>query len=145
MVAARVLVHDGVLLMGGGLAVVAAPQPAQQVPVGVAVQDLTLVGVGSGGEDVAEKPFQAGHLLVTFRQCPGGDEHAAQVREDRAGVQFIQFGMGEFAAAGGDVGQDRSDGLFGKPPQCGAGRIGCRQRLLQRMQGGVGGAVGAGE
>ena len=62
---ADVLVHDGVLLMCGGLAVVAATEPAQKVPVGVAVQDLTLVGVGSGGEDVAEKPFKAGHLLVT--------------------------------------------------------------------------------
>ena len=64
---ADVLVHDGVLLVRGGLAVVAAPEPAQQVPVGVAVQDLTLVGVGAGGEDVAEKPFEAGHLLVACR------------------------------------------------------------------------------
>ena len=94
---AHVLVHDGVLLMRGGLAV--AAEPSWQVPDSVTVQDLTLAGVGPGGEYVVQEAFQAGHLLITWRQGPGSHQHAAQVGENRALRQFIQGGMGELPVA----------------------------------------------
>lgn len=77
------LLHDAVLLAGDGPAVVPAAEPAQQVPGRVAAQDLPLLRVGAAVDHVGGEAFQAGHLLVAGRQRPGGDEHAAQVREDR--------------------------------------------------------------
>jgi len=142
---ADVLVHDGVLLDRGGLAVVPAPQPAQQVPAGIPVQDLALVRVGAGGEGVADEPFETGHLLIAWRQCPGGDQYAAQVREDRGLVQAVQFAMGELAAARGDAGQHRRDGLFGEPAHCCAGRVSSRQGGLQRGKRRADAAVRAGQ
>jgi hypothetical protein len=90
----RVLVHDGVLLNRGGDAVVAAAKPAQQMPDGVAVEDLTLAEVGPGGEDIVEEALQPGHVLIAWRERPGGDQHAAQVREDRGLLQVVKFGVG---------------------------------------------------
>ncbi|HWG62810.1 MAG TPA: hypothetical protein VG253_13965 [Streptosporangiaceae bacterium] len=39
------------------------------------------------------------------------------MREDRAGRQVVQFGVGKLPAALGDVGQERGDEVFGEPAQ----------------------------
>ena len=72
-------------LDGDGLAVSdviaagAAPEPAQGVPDGVAVQQLPLAGIVAAGDGGRDPVLEADHVLVAGRQRAGGDQDAAQV------------------------------------------------------------------
>ena len=129
---ADLLLHDVLLLTGDGPAVVPAAEPAQQVPGRVAAQDLPLIRVGAAVEGIRGEALQAGHQLVAGRQCPGGDQHAPQVREDRGLLQAVQLAVAKIAPAGRDAGQDGRDARPGEPAQRGPGRVGRCQRFPQR-------------
>ena len=57
--------HAG-LLMGGWPAVVAGAHPPQQVPDQVAVQEVLLLAVVPGGEQVGDEGLEGDHDLVAF-------------------------------------------------------------------------------
>ena len=76
---ADVAFHGDQLGVGGVSAVVALPQPVQQVPDGVAVQQLPLPGIVAFGEGACDPAFQAGQVLIAGRQGTGGDQDGAQV------------------------------------------------------------------
>jgi hypothetical protein len=102
------------------------------VPGRVAAQDLPLIRVGAAVEGIRGEALQAGHQLVAGRQCPGGDQHAPQVREDRGLLQAVQLAVAKIAPAGRDAGQDDRDARPGEPAQRGPGRVGRCQRFPQR-------------
>jgi hypothetical protein len=142
---ADLLLHDILLLAGDRLAVVPATEPAHQVPGGVAAQDLPLLRVGAAAEDIADEAFQPGHLLIAGRQRPGGDQHAAHVRENRGLRQAVQLAVAEITTASRDTEPDGNDGRLGEPARRGAGRVGGPQRFLQPADRGADAAVRAGQ
>src|SRR5260370_29596231 len=52
-----------------GMRVVALPQPAQQVPERVAVQQLPVLGIVAFGEDACDPPMSAWRSAQAIRPC----------------------------------------------------------------------------
>lgn len=77
--AANVLADGDELGVGDLAALGALAESAQQVPDGVAVQQVLLVGVVAACDGVGDPAFQPGHLFVAGRECPDGDQDAAHV------------------------------------------------------------------
>ena len=123
----------------------AAAQAAQEVPDGVAVQDLALAWVGAGGEDGVEDAFEACQVLIPGRQRPGGHEHAAEVGEGRARGEVVESGVGGLPAAGCQVAQERGDEVTAEPAQGYDRAPGGGQCLIQGLQRGMDRAAGAGQ
>src|SRR5262249_55993928 len=91
-----VALHGDCLGVGGGGGVGAPPEPAQQVPDGVTVQQLPLPGVAAFGEGVFDPAFEAGQGFITGRQCAGGDQDGAQVLGRLADWELIEGGVPAF-------------------------------------------------
>jgi len=64
------------LAIGGSRVAVALPQPAQQVPGRVAVQQFFVVRAGVLADGLADPALDPGQLLVAGRQRCGGDQTA---------------------------------------------------------------------
>jgi hypothetical protein len=78
-------VPDGVELpIGGGYAAVALPEPPQQVPGGVAVQEFFVVPACMPADGLADPALDPCELLVAGRQRSGGDQDGAQVLDGLA-------------------------------------------------------------
>lgn len=77
---------DRELVVGDLFSAAATAKSAQEVPRRVSVQDFPSLGGRVGGDEVFHVPFETDHLLVPFRQGSGGDEDAADVFDDLAGV-----------------------------------------------------------
>src|SRR5450759_482761 len=108
------------LSMGGVRAAQPVAKPPQHMPDGVAVQQLLLVGVGSGGDRLADPALQPDQMLVPGGQCPDGDQNGAQVLDRFACGQLIQGAVGDFRA-GVEVLQNRRGGASVEPGRHGGG------------------------
>jgi hypothetical protein len=131
--------------VGGVSAVVALPQPAQQVPDGVAVQQLPLPGIVAFGEDACDPAFQAGQMFITRRQGAGGDQDGAQVLDRLASRKLIEPGVAECPPAGAQFAQEFSDVGLVQPLQHEVGAIAVDQVVVQAAQLGADLAVVIGE
>ena len=109
---------DG-LAVGDVLAAGAAPEPAQGVPGGVAVQQLPLAGIVTSGDESGDPVFEADHVLVAGRQRAGGDQDATQVPDRLAAGQLVQGGVGQRSLACRELSQDRCGGVLVQPVQHG--------------------------
>ena len=136
---ADVAFHGDQLGVGGVSAVVALPQPVQQVPDGVAVQQLPLPGIVAFGEGACDPAFEAGQVFIAGRQGTGGDQDGAQVLDRFAGRELIERGMAECPLAGAEFAKELSDDGLVQPlpargwgdrcwPGCRAGRAARRGR-----------------
>jgi hypothetical protein len=80
-----VLFDDDGLTVGGGLIGQPVTEPPQQMPDGVAVQQLLLIGIGPVVDGAGDPVFQSGDVLVSRRQCSDGDQDTTQVFDGFAG------------------------------------------------------------
>ena len=131
------------LLAGGGLAVVAAAQPPDQVPGQVAVQQLLPPGAGLGIDQRGQERLEPGHFLVAAGQGTDGDERLPQMGKGPALGQAVEGLVGQRNAAGGKAGQHGDGGRVGQPEHRRAGVAGlgelAAQGLQSRRQGAAGG------
>ncbi len=127
----NLLADDDVLGVRSLTAEGAVPQPPQQVPDGVAVQQVLLVGVGAVGDGAGDPPFEPDHVLVARRQDSGRDQDAAQVLDRLAGGQVVEDLVGEGAL--GDVTQDLGCGALGKPSGQGGGSFDRGEGVVERL------------
>jgi len=73
----HVLLNDDGLPVGGIRTAQAGPQSPQEMPHRVGVEQLLFAGVVAIGDDAAGPTLDPGHLLVAWREGPGGDQDAA--------------------------------------------------------------------
>ncbi len=122
------------------VAAASAAKPADQVPGRVAVQDLSPLGGGVGGDEVLHVPFEADHLLVAGRKGAGCHEDGADVFDDFAVGEFVQGLVGQGTSAGGQVGQDGGDDAFREPAHGRRRPLGVGQGVVEGLQLGRDGA-----
>ena len=122
------------LAIGGGCAAVALPQPPQQVPGRVAVQQFLVVRAGVLADGLADPALDPGELLVAGRQRSGSDQDTAQVLDGLAGREIIKRGVAERALPGGELGEHRAGGGTLEPVQHGVGPSGAGQGVVQHPQ-----------
>ena len=70
------------LLSGSAASVVSAPQPSEQVPNQVAVQDLSAGRILLRGKEIGERLFRADEFLVALGQGADRDQCQAQMLKD---------------------------------------------------------------
>ena len=132
--ALTVLLDADGLTVGGGLAVVASPQPVHAVPDGVAVQQRPLFGIAAPGDGGRDRLLEAGQVLVAGRQRAGGDQDAAQVPERFAVGQFVESGVRQCSLADGEFAHDHRRGVLVQPGQHGLGSFVVGEVVVQRAQ-----------
>ena len=108
-------------------------QPAHDVPDGVAVQQLLLAGVGAAGDDAGDPAFQPGHLLIAWRQGPGGDQDAAQVLDRLAGGQLVEGAVGERSSRPARAGSPGRRSCSARPATV-AGRSAAGEGMVEGLQ-----------
>ena len=127
---------DG-LAVGDVLAAGPAPDPAQGMPDGIAVQQLPFVVIVASGDGGRDPAFEADHVLVAGRQCAGGDQDAAQVPDRFAVGQLVEGGVGQRSLACRELAQERGGGVLVQPVQHGVGAVVGGQVAVQGLQPGM--------
>ena len=110
------------------------PQPAQQVPDGVAVQQLLLPGIAAFGEGACDPAFEAGQVFITGRQGTGGDQDGAQVLDRFAGWELVERGMAECPLAGTEFAQELAMAVLFSHCQHEVGPFAAGQVVVQATQ-----------
>jgi hypothetical protein len=109
------------------------------------VQDLPVGGVGVLADGLPDPALDPGELLVAGGQRPGGDQDGAQVLDGLSGRQPVELVVAERARASGERGERRPRGVFPEPGQHGAGALGIRERVAQRLKSRADLAAGTGQ
>lgn len=131
------LTHRVELLDGGGAAVVSLPQSADQLPDRVAVQHLPLFRVRLSGHGLIDQTLDADHVFIASRQGADTDEDLPEVGERLTVGKFVERLVGQVAATGSEVGEDRRDGLLPQPSHGGDGVFGTGEVVPQCLQSGM--------
>jgi hypothetical protein len=106
----------------------------EEVPDQVAVQQSSPLGVVLAGEQVGEEGVETDHDLVAWWQGFDGDQRLAQVCQGLGLSQFVEGLVGQGYPAGGEVGQDGSDGRLGQPAHRGDGVFGGGDVAAESLQ-----------
>ncbi|MGP4029671.1 hypothetical protein [Actinomadura sp. 3N407] len=104
------------------------------MPDQVAVQDPAAERVLLCGEEVGEGAFEADEFLIPIGERSEGDQREPQVLGVLPVGKLVERLVGEGHAAGGQVGEDLGDGLFGQPAVGGDGVLGGGDVVAQCQQ-----------